>query len=313
MKHLSFTPNNIGILDQRYILLEKLDFGATSNVYKVLDTETEEIKVAKVYSEENSYEYEKELNMIKSVSDLPYIIKFYSSGEGHLIVEETAFKRKYIIIEYAKGSLFKFIKALNSGFSENTCKYIFYQFILAIKYMHEKGICHRDIKLENTLLVGKDYSFCLCDFGLSMNFLDLNNQKIKLSGKAGSPFHFAPEILAGKNYDGEKVDIFCAGICLICMMTGKFGFAEASRSDELYKLIIKKKYNDYWDIIDSNKKLSNSFKELFIQMVAYNPNNRPDIDDILNSEWLSIIRNANDEELNVLKNGMINEINNINV
>ena len=313
MQKLSSSSNIIGILDKKYNLLEKLDFGATSNVYKVFDTETNEIKVAKVFSEEKSYEYEQELDIIKSVSDLPYVIKFYSSGEGFLVIEETTFKRKYIILEYAKGSLFKFITTLKTGFSENTCKYIFNQLILAIKYMHEKGICHRDLKLENTLLVGNDYSFRLCDFGLSICFLDINNQKIKLSGTAGSPYHFAPEILAERKYDGEKVDIFCAGICLICMMTGKFGFAEASRNDELYRLIMKKKYNEYWDIIDSNKKLSQSFKELFVKMVAYRPDNRPTIDEILNSEWLSIIRNANEEELNILKNGMINELNNINI
>ena len=313
MQNLSSCSNIIGILDKRYNLLEKLDFGATSNVYKVLDTETNEIKVAKVFSEEKSYEYEQELNIIKSVSDLPYVIKFDSSGEGFLVIEETTFKRKYIILEYAKGSLFKFITTLKTGFSENTCKYIFYQLILALKYIHEKGICHRDLKLENTLLVGNDYSFRLCDFGLSINFLDINNKKKELSGKTGSPYHYAPEILAGRKYHGDKVDIFCAGICLICMMTGKYGFIEASKNNELYRLIMIKKYNDYWDIIDNNKKLSQSFKELFVKMVASGPENRPTIDEILNSEWLSVIRNANEEELNILKNGMINELNNINI
>ena len=313
MKTLCSASNIIGILDKRYNLLERLDYGATSNVYKVLDTETKEIKVAKVFSEDKSNEFEKELNIIKSVSDMPYVIKFYTYGEGHLVIEETAFKRKYIILEYAKGSLFKFIGTLKEGFSENTCKYIFNQLILAIKYMHEKGICHRDLKLENTLLVGNDFSFRLCDFGLSISFLDINNQKIKLSGAAGSPYHYAPEILSGRKYDGERVDIFCAGICLICLVTGKFGFVEASRNDELYKLIMRKKYNDYWDIIDSNKKLSQSFKELFVKMVAYRPDNRPTIEEILNGEWLSVVKNANEEELNILKNGMINELNKINI
>ena len=32
-----------------------------------------------------------------------------------------------------------------------------------IKHLHEKGIAHRDIKVENILLGGK--SFKLCDFG----------------------------------------------------------------------------------------------------------------------------------------------------
>lgn len=38
--------------------------------------------------------------------------------------------------------------------------------IKALKHMHEKGICHRDIKLENTLL-DKDYVLKICDLGMS--------------------------------------------------------------------------------------------------------------------------------------------------
>ena len=317
MSFFSKPSNYIGILDNQYFLIEKLDFGSTCNIYKVMDNNTGKIKVAKIYSEERVNDFQKELDMINSISDLPLIIKFYASGEGLFRLnekeKEETVKKKYIILEYAKGSLFKFIKALNSGLSEETCKYIFHQFILAIKAMHEKGICHRDIKLENTLFVGDEYSFRLCDFGLSASFLDKDNQKIKLTDRVGSPFHFAPEILRGRNYDGEKIDIFCAGVSLICLMTGKFGFYEASRSDDFYKLIIMKKTDDYWDILDKDGKLSNQFKDLYIKMVAFNPKDRPTINEILNSEWLSDLKDANEEKLLYYKKKMINELNNIKI
>ena len=317
MNFFSSNSNSIGILDNQYILLEKLDYGSTCNIYKVKDNITGKIKVAKIYLDEKINDFQKELDIINSISDLPFIIKFFASGEGLLTIKEKeteeTVKRKYIILEYAKGSLFKFIKALNSGLSEDTCKYIFHHFILAIKSLHEKGICHRDIKLENTLLVGDEYSFRLCDFGFSTSFLDKDNKKINLSDKVGSPFHFAPEILRGRNYDGEKIDIFCAGVSLICLMTGKFGFFEASRSDDFYKYIIMKKTEEYWDIIDKDKKVSNQFKELYIKMVAYNPKDRPTINEILNSDWLSDLRNANEEKCLHYKMKMINELNNIKI
>ena len=317
MNFLSSISNSIGILDNQYILLEKLDYGSTCNIYKVKDNITGKIKVAKIYLDEKINDFQKELDMLNSISDLPFIIKFFASGEGLLTIKEKeteeTVKRKYIILEYAKGSLFKFIKALNSGLSEDTCKYIFHHFILAIKSLHEKGICHRDIKLENTLLVGDEYSFRLCDFGFSTSFLDKDNKKINLSDKVGSPFHFSPEILRGRNYDGEKIDIFCAGVSLICLMTGKVGFFEASRSDDFYKYIIMKKTEEYWDIIDKDKKLSNEFKELYIKMVAYNPKDRPTINEILNSEWLSDLKNANEEKFLCYKMKMINELNNIKI
>ena len=43
-------------------------------------------------------------------------------------------------------------------------------------------------------------------------------------------------------------------------------------------------------------------------MVEYNPKERIDIDGILNSKWLSDIRNANEEKLKELKSKMINEL-----
>ena len=48
--------------------------------------------------------------------------------------------------------------------------------------------------------------------------------------------------------------------------------------------------------------LSNSFKELFLRMVAYNPNERPTIEEILNSEWMQDIKNLNPEQMENLEN-----------
>ena len=94
-------------------------------------------------------------------------------------------------------------------------------------------------------------------------------------------------------------------------MTKKFGFYEASRADDLYKLIARKRYNEYWNKIDKNKTLSEQFKEIYIKMVAYNPKDRPSLDDILNCEWLKNIRNASEEELINIKNEMIKELRNV--
>ena len=303
--------NSFGTLENKYILLERLNFASETMIFKVLDNETNEIKVAKIFPENKISNYQKEINMIKTIGDLPCIIKYHSWGEGPLKIEGMDTEiRKYIILEYAKGSVFKYTEALEIGFSENTCKFIFYQLILAIKNLHGRGICHRDIKLENMLFVGNEFSLRLCDFDMSTAFID-NNNKIKLYERVGSPFHYPPEIIIGKDYDGEKVDIFCAGVSLKTLMTRKFGFYEASRADDLYKLIARKKYNEYWNKVDKNKTLSEQFKELYIKMVAYNPKDRPSLDDILNSEWLKNIRNASEDELINIKKVMIEELKNV--
>ena len=56
-----------------------------------------------------------------------------------------------------------------------------------------------------------------------------------------------------------------------------------------------------------NIHLSEEFKNLFIRMVNYNPNERPKIDKILNDEWMKEINYLNEEEKNALENEVRNE------
>lgn len=61
--------------------------------------------------------------------------------------------------------MFNYVKVMG-GFHAAIAKYYFKCHMSALKHMHEKGICHRDIKLENTLL-DKDYVLKICDLGMS--------------------------------------------------------------------------------------------------------------------------------------------------
>ena len=84
------------------------------------------------------------------------------------------------------------------------------------------------------------------------------------------------------------------------------------KSSGLYKFIKDKQYDDYWDTLKSLFNLnieSEKFKNLFLKMVAYNPEERPTIDEIKNDEWLKDVINATPEQLNYLRNKMISEIN----
>ena len=101
------------------------------------------------------------------------------------------------------------------------------------------------------------------------------------------------------------------GALLFVLMTKNFAFVEA-KSSGLYKFIKDKQYDDYWDTLKSLFNLnieSEKFKNLFLKMVAYNPEERPTIDEIKNDEWLKDVINATPEQLNYLRNKMISEIN----
>ena len=69
----------------------------------------------------------------------------------------------------------------------------------------------------------------------------------------------------GKEYEGDKVDIFSLGALLFVLMTKKFGFLKATIDNIsmdykkiLYKLIKTKQYQKYWKILEKKCQI-NSF------------------------------------------------------
>ena len=163
MEDISKTENNLGILNDRYLLIELIcDSSSSAEIYKVLDKNTGQIRVAKIFYENNTKEFEDENKILKS---------FDNKIPG---VEKEV--KKYIILELAKRSVLDYRVEVDK-FSEETYKYIFYQYILIIKELHKRGISHRDIKLENMLFTGDDYTLKFCDLGLSASFLDDSNKK----------------------------------------------------------------------------------------------------------------------------------------
>ena len=298
----------IGILDDRYLIEKFLDYGGTSNIYKVFDRVAGQIKIAKILNSSPCPEFQNEMEIFKILSDSPFVIKCFTFGEGPLSTQNNEIK-KYIILECAKGSLLHYVTQTDISFSKETLQFISYLFIKGIQDIHKRGISHRDIKLENVLLVGDDYSLKFCDFGLSKSFFDENNKKIKFEYKCliGSDFHYPPEILEKCNYDGEKADIFSAGISLFSLMAKRFLFKKATQKNKIYKLICNNKIQEFWNAVDYKGLLSSQFRDLFIKMVAYDPTQRPSIEEILNDPFFGELRNPNEDILNYYKAKMVSE------
>ena len=60
----------------------------------------------------------------------------------------------------------------------------------AVSYLHQKGICHRDIKCENLILTPTK-SVKLLDFGFSVFYKAEQNLKLL----CGTPSYMSPELL----------------------------------------------------------------------------------------------------------------------
>ena len=302
-------------LNKRYILEEDLGRGQNATVSKGKDTLTGETKAVKIY--QNKDDFKNETKILKIITDInsPYLIKCYESGIGLLSHEEESTETMYSILELGnKGTLHDLILRTKNGFSDVVCKFILLIILNGVEALHKEGIFHGDIKPENIVLCGDNYDLKLCDFGFSAKFYDENGRKKKLKKFKGTTFYAAPEILENKKYDGEKSDIFSIGALLFTLMTKKYMFEKTRKknvsSSNLYKYIISKQFYKFWSLIENSmsiKSLNENFKNLFVKLVAYNPDERPTIEEIKNHDWMQDVTNATPKYLNNLRKKMIKE------
>ena len=302
----------VGVLDSKYILQRKLWEGTLSSVYKSFDKFSKEEYAIKVFDDTSSFEWERSFNEIISKSQKSFFVKYISSSSGYLDIGETHESKNYLIFEfYPKGDLYEYIKVNSKGLKEQNCKVMAYKIILAIQALHKMGICHLDIKPDNILLFGDNFEIKIGDFGLSSSIYR-NNEKVLQSGDVGTYGYKAPEIIEGKDYDGEKADVFSFGVLLFVLLNGIKPFPTAeifyhgSKVKQLYRYIIEDS-DYYWEIMGL-KGLSLEFKKLFIRMVAYDPNERPTIEEILHDPWLKEITNLKEDKFKTYEENLIKEL-----
>ena len=290
--------NELGILHDRYELIKSIGEGGSSEVFLVKDLQDKNKEYAlKLFYESEYFQNEEKMNKIITEMKNSSFIKYITSSVGYLLKKGEKTLYSYIIFELAKnGDVIDFIKKKELVLTERQCKFIFAKILSIVKALHKKDICHRDLKLDN-FLFDENFIIKLGDFGFSTVIPKNKNGKTQfLKARLFTSHYAAPEILEGKKYDGKKVDIFSLGVILFTLRLKRFGFHTATIPDKLYKYIKEKNDIEYWKTIENIEGLSEDFKTLYLKMVAYNPKERPTIEEIYNYEWMKEIRDLDDTE-----------------
>eukprot|EP00877_Chromochloris_zofingiensis_P004441 jgi/Chrzof1/13999/Cz08g20200.t1 len=184
-----------------------------------------------------------------------------------------------IVMEYAAGGEL-FDRIVKAGrFSEDEARYFFQQLICGVDYCHKSGVCHRDLKLENTLLDGNPAPrLKICDFGYSKSALDSQPKST-----VGTPAYIAPEVLQRKSYDGHTADVWSCGVTLFVMLVGAYPFEDPTdprNFSKTIKRIIAVKYG-----IPPQLRISPECQDLLARIFTANPAQRITIQKIREHPW----------------------------
>lgn len=185
-----------------------------------------------------------------------------------------------IVMEYAAGGEL-FNRICNAGrFSEDEARFFFQQLISGVSYCHSMEVCHRDLKLENTLLDGSPTPrLKICDFGYSKSGI-LHSQP---KSTVGTPAYIAPEVLSRKEYDGKIADVWSCGVTLYVMLVGAYPFEEPEDPKNFRKTIARILGVQY--SIPDYVRVSADCKHLLSRIFVANPSKRITIPEIKKHPW----------------------------
>lgn len=185
-----------------------------------------------------------------------------------------------IVMEYASGGeLFERIS--NAGrFNEDEARFFFQQLISGVSYCHSMQVCHRDLKLENTLLDGSPAPrLKICDFGYSKSSL-LHSQP---KSTVGTPAYIAPEVLLRQEYDGKVADVWSCGVTLYVMLVGAYPFEDPDEPKDFRKTINRILSVQY--SIPDNIQISEECRLLISRIFVGDPAQRITMPEIKNHVW----------------------------
>ena len=216
----------------------------------------------------------KEVDILKKINH-PNVIKLF---------EATISKdNKYIEIltEFSEEgdlqSKIEAYKSQNKHFPESLLIDWLNQILMALKFLHSQNILHRNIRPACIFLMKPGF-VKLGDFGMAKTIGGGGN--IKRAKTIIPKLHICPPEIIEKNDYTTKTDIWYLGTTFFKLMTFKFPF-KGENDTEIIQNILAENKNDYTDY-----SYSDNFKELINRMISKDPSNRPNIDEILNMDFI---------------------------
>jgi len=206
--------------------------GSFGVVFQATLVETGEVVAVKKVLQDKRFK-NRELQIMKQLRHTNVVeLKncYYSKGDKP---EEVYLN---LVLEFVPETIYRIIKHYGRTKRPVPTLYVklyIYQIARSLAYIHQMGICHRDIKPQNLLLDPNSHVVKLCDFG---------SAKMLVKGEANiayicSRYYRAPELIFGATDYTTAIDTWSFGCVFAELLLGQPLFPGESNVDQLVEII----------------------------------------------------------------------------
>mmetsp|Transcript_19890 Transcript_19890/g.24553 ORF Transcript_19890/g.24553 Transcript_19890/m.24553 type:complete len:415 (+) Transcript_19890:420-1664(+) len=197
-----------------------------------------------------------------------------------------------LVVEYAED------EGREGGMSEPMARYWFRQILSGLHYLQSRGICHRDLSLEN-ILVDHENSLII-DMGMclrvpynssssSTSTTDVSNGTVRRlmrhQGTCGKHNYMSPEIFKNTEpFDGFGIDLWAAGVILYIMLTGFPPYDQPCLADQRFELIVNGRLHEQLQVWEVH--VSDEAGDLMQSMLQLDPRQRLTLGEVMKHKWV---------------------------
>ncbi len=203
--------------EDRYQLGDPIGRGGMATIYRARDIQTGRIVAIKVLREVYS-------------TDPKFVVRFQRGAKAQLALQHPNIVQVfdygqtdgnyYIVMELIEGTDLRRYLRSRGVLDIDRAIIIAHDVALGLGAAHRRGIVHRSVKPQN-ILIGRDGSIKLTDFGIASVYKDINDERLTDTGMTlGTVQYFPPEQAQGEIVS-PAADVYSLGIVIYEMLTGR--------------------------------------------------------------------------------------------
>jgi eukaryotic-like serine/threonine-protein kinase len=253
----------------RYELQELVGSGGMSNVFRAYDRLLERSVAIKVlhdqFGRDDDYveRFRREARAVAQLAH-PNIVTVIDRGEED--------GRQFIVFEYVEGENLKALVS-NGPLPVDEAVRLGSQVARALGFAHSRGLVHRDVKPQNVLL-NEDGQAKVTDFGIARS-LDVHG--VTQTGTVlGTSDYIAPEQARGQQVD-QKTDVYSLGVVLFELLTGEVPY----EGDNFVAVAMQHVNEPVPSVLEQRPDVPVRLARAVQQAMAKNPEERPEMDDLV--------------------------------